>query len=177
LGAALRGRSEVHKDKNRKRKWQSSVISEKNQRHLGGKRSHIDLVCITSQQDAKKQPDPCHSILDIHHAANCSNNLSSRRAIVEPAGSLDGLLLGNSNDIDGDRIETKALEEILCLAVDLELSGLALAEVESRNLGDVLILSLTLLFLELEGDTTDGTTLDTLHQMCGVTSNLVAESL
>jgi hypothetical protein len=70
------------------------------------------------------------------------------------------------------RTYTKALEEILCLGVDLELSGLALAEVKSRHFGDVLILSLSLLFLELEGDTTDGTTLNTLHQMGGVAGNL-----
>jgi hypothetical protein len=67
---------------------------------------------------------------------------------------------------------TKALEEILCLGVDLELSGFALGEVEGRNFGDVLIFSLTLFFLELEGDTTDGTTLNTLHQMRSITSNL-----
>jgi hypothetical protein len=68
---------------------------------------------------------------------------------------------------------TKALEEILCLGIDLELASLVLREVESRNFGHVLILSLTLLFLKLEGDTTDRTPLDTLHQMCGVTGNLL----
>ena len=67
---------------------------------------------------------------------------------------------------------TKALEEILCLGINLQ-SILVLSEVEGGNFGDVLILSLTLLFLELEGDTTDGTTLNTLHQMCGVTGNLL----
>jgi hypothetical protein len=35
-----------------------------------------------------------------------------------------------------------------------------------------LILSFTLLFLKLEGDTADWTSLDTLHQMCSVTRNL-----
>jgi hypothetical protein len=69
----------------------------------------------------------------------------------------------------GERIPktyTKALEEILCLAVDIQLAALGvLGEVESRNLWDVLIFSLTLFFLELEGDTTDWTTLDTLHQV------------
>lgn len=62
------------------------------------------------------------------------------------------------------------LEQVLGLAVDLELAGLG--EVEGRHLGDVLILALTLLFLELEGDTADGTTLNTLHQMGGVAGNL-----
>ena len=69
------------------------------------------------------------------------------------------------------RTYTKALEEILCLGIDLE-SVLVLGEVEGRDFGDVLILSLTLLFLKLEGDTTDGTTLNTLHQMCSVAGNL-----
>ena len=67
---------------------------------------------------------------------------------------------------------TKALEEILCLGINLQ-PILVLSEVEGGNFGDVLILSLTLFFLELEGDTTDGTSLNTLHQMCGVTSNLM----
>ena len=47
----------------------------------------------------------------------------------------------------------------------------------SRELGDVVILALTLLLLKLEGDTTDGSALDTLHQVGGETSNLVAETL
>jgi hypothetical protein len=67
---------------------------------------------------------------------------------------------------------TKTLEEILCIGINLEGSGLALAEVKGRDFGNILILSLTLLFLEFEGDTTDGTTLNTLHQMGGVSSNL-----
>ena len=65
------------------------------------------------------------------------------------------------------------LEQVLGLGVDLELAGLVLLrEVESGDLGDVLVLALTLLLLKLEGDTADGTTLDTLHQMGGVTGNL-----
>jgi hypothetical protein len=76
-------------------------------------------------------------------------------------------------NIEGDKTYAKALEEILCLGVDIKLSTLGvLGEVEGRNLGHVLILSLSLFFLELEGDTTDGTTLNTLHQMCSVTCNL-----
>jgi hypothetical protein len=72
----------------------------------------------------------------------------------------------------------EALEEVLGLLVDVESARLAvLGEVEGGDLGDVLILALTLLFLELEGDTADGTTLDTLHQMCGVSGNLVPQTL
>jgi len=68
---------------------------------------------------------------------------------------------------------TKALEEVLCLSIDIELSAIGvLGEVEGRNLWDVLILALSLLFLELERDTTDRSTLNALHQMSGETSNL-----
>jgi hypothetical protein len=57
-----------------------------------------------------------------------------------------------------------ALEEILGLLVDIQRARLAvLGEVEGRDLGYVLILALTLLFLELEGDTADGSSLNTLH--------------
>lgn len=65
------------------------------------------------------------------------------------------------------------LQEILSLNIDIELAGLGvLGEVESGDLRDVLILTLTLLFLQLEGDTTDGSSLNSLHQVRGVTSNL-----
>jgi hypothetical protein len=48
---------------------------------------------------------------------------------------------------------------------------------QSRNLRNILILSLTFLLLQLEGNTTDGTALNTLHQVGGETGNLVAETL
>ena len=65
------------------------------------------------------------------------------------------------------------LEEVLGLLVDVEHAALAvLGEVESRDLGDVLVLALTLLLLKLEGDTADGTTLNALHQVSGVAGNL-----
>jgi len=70
------------------------------------------------------------------------------------------------------------LEQVLGLSIDIELAALrVLSEVQGRNLGDVLILALTLLLLELEGDTTDGSTLDALHEMGGVAGNLVAQAL
>ncbi len=65
------------------------------------------------------------------------------------------------------------LEEVLGLDVDIELAGLrVLGKIESRNLGDVLILAFTLLFLELEGDTTDRSSLYSLHEVSGVAGNL-----
>lgn len=70
------------------------------------------------------------------------------------------------------------LEEILGLGVDVELAALGvLGEVQSGDLRNELILALTLLLLKLEGDTTDRATLNSLHQVGGVTSNLVAETL
>jgi hypothetical protein len=66
------------------------------------------------------------------------------------------------------------LEEILGLAVDVELTAAlgVLGEVQSGDLRNVLILALTLLLLKLEGDTADGTTLNSLHQVGGVAGNL-----
>lgn len=68
---------------------------------------------------------------------------------------------------------SEVLEQILGLGIDVQLSALGVdGEVESRDLRNVLILALSLLLLELEGDTTDGSTLDTLHQVGGVSGNL-----
>jgi len=66
----------------------------------------------------------------------------------------------------------EALEEILGVGVDVELARLGLGDVESGDLRNGLILTLTLLLLKLEGDTADRATLDTLHEVGGVTSNL-----
>jgi hypothetical protein len=110
---------------------------------------------------------------------------------AEAAGALDNLLLGNGDDVDVDGVELGAesvvvadrqkiektyaegLEEVLGVLVDVEHARLGvLGEVEGGDLGNVLILALALLFLELERDTADGTTLDTLHQVSGVTGDL-----
>lgn len=67
----------------------------------------------------------------------------------------------------------EVLEQVLGLAVDVQLAVLrVLGEVQGGDLGDVLVLALTLLLLKLEGDATDGATLNTLHQVGGVASNL-----
>jgi len=75
------------------------------------------------------------------------------------------------------RVKTyaKVLEQVLGLVVDIQLASLG--EVESGNLGDELVLALTLLLLKLEGDTTDGSTLNTLHQVGGVAGNLLVSVL
>lgn len=65
------------------------------------------------------------------------------------------------------------LEKVLGLLVNVELTAVAvLGEVESGDFRNVLILALTLLLLKLEGNTADRTTLNTLHQVGGVSGNL-----
>ena len=72
----------------------------------------------------------------------------------------------------------KVLQQILCLCVDVQLAALrVLSKVESRDLGDILVLTLALLLLQLEGDTTNRTALNALHQMRCVAGNLVAKAL
>jgi hypothetical protein len=73
----------------------------------------------------------------------------------------------------GMKTYSEVLQEILGLGIDVQLTALSVdSEVKGRDLGNVLILALSLLFLELEGDTTDRTALDTLHQMGRVPGNL-----
>lgn len=87
----------------------------------------------------------------------------------------DETFLGRRMGDQGEKETTYAevLEQVAGLGVDLELARLGvLGEVESRNLRNKLILALTLLLLKLEGDTTNGSTLNTLHQMSGVSGNL-----
>lgn len=62
------------------------------------------------------------------------------------------------------------------LGVGIDLQGVD-GDVESGDLGDVVVLALALLLLELEGNTTDGATLDTLHQVGREASDLVAKTL
>jgi hypothetical protein len=104
--------------------------------------------------------------------------VAARAVAVSSSTTLGNLLLGDGDDVDGDRLEAKVLEEVLGLAIDVELATLGvLGEVQSGDLRNELILALTLLLLKLEGDTADGTTLDTLHQVGGVAGNLVAQAL
>lgn len=86
--------------------------------------------------------------------------------------------LGPNEREMGAETYAQVLEQVLGLGVDVQLARLGvLGEVEGGDLGDVLILALTLLLLELEGDTADGTLLNTLHQVGGVAGNLVAQAL
>ncbi|KAL2274617.1 hypothetical protein FJTKL_03043 [Diaporthe vaccinii] len=87
--------------------------------------------------------------------------VAARGAVAEAAAAaLLGLLLDDVDNVDGDSV----LKQVLGLGVDVQLARLGvLGEVEGGDLGDVLVLALTLLLLQLEGDTSDGTLLNTLH--------------
>ena len=67
--------------------------------------------------------------------------------------------------------------ELFDESVENLIAGLDVLDLDLRSLGDEIHLSLTLLFLESEGDTADGSDLDSLHEMGGETSDLVSESL
>ena len=88
------------------------------------------------------------------------------------ATALRLLSLGDVDDVDLEVVEAQALEQVLGVGVDVELAGLGLGNIQSGDLRDILVLALTLLLLELEGDTADRATLDTLHKVGGVTSDL-----
>lgn len=88
------------------------------------------------------------------------------------------LLLGDGSDGGWDGVEAQVLQQLLSVWVDIKSSVLAVdGVVKSGDLRNVLILALTLLLLKLEGDTTDGPTADTLHQVGGVSGNLVPQPL
>lgn len=74
------------------------------------------------------------------------------------------------------QLEAKGLNQISSLLVNLQLT-LSVRKIQSGNLWNVLVLSLTLLLLKLERDTSNWTLLNSLHQVGGVTGNLVSESL
>jgi hypothetical protein len=121
--------------------------------------------------------------------------ISSGRAVAESATTALLLLsLRNGNNVDGDRIElmnlvsicnplqvadlakthAEVLQQILCLNINIQLSAFrVLGEIERRNLRHVLILSLSLLLLQFERYTANGTTLNTLHQMSREAGNLL----
>jgi hypothetical protein len=100
-------------------------------------------------------------------------NLSTLLAVTAGlAEGVDGGLLDLNGSDTSKVLEVQGLEQSLSLGIDLNGRG-----VEGRELGDVVVLALALLLLELEGDTTDGSTLDTLHQVGGETGDLVAETL
>ena len=69
---------------------------------------------------------------------------------------------------------TEVLDHVL---EDSVVADFDLLDLDLGLLGDEVHLSLALLFLKLEGDTSDGSLLDSLHQVGGETGDLVSESL
>lgn len=143
-------------------------------------------IAIKPCHSRGRTPFPDDTMFSVNPEGKEDQNVRLRAvlvAVVEAAGAtLDNLLLRDGDDVGGDVVELRtvsgmmrifggedltyaqALEQVFGLLVDVERTRLAvLSEVESRDLGNVLILAFTLLFLELEGNTTDGTTLNTLH--------------
>jgi hypothetical protein len=64
---------------------------------------------------------------------------------------------------------------LIDLSVAVDLKGVV-GGVKSRDLGNIVVLTLTLLFLQLEGNATDRTLLDTLHQVGGEARDFVAQT-
>ena len=117
-------------------------------------------------------------------------------SVVEASRSLCDLLLCHGHDVDCDAVElyyllafmpvrslprgtvlirtyAHRLQQVLRLLIHIQHATLAvLCEVQRRDLWHVLILPLTLLFLQLEGDASDWATLNALHQMGGVAGDL-----
>jgi len=80
---------------------------------------------------------------------------------------------GQSGQLAGQFDRTR-VEAYLGVGVDVEGNSLV---VEGRDLGDVVVLALALLLLELERDAANGSLLDALHQVSGESSDLVAKAL
>ena len=74
----------------------------------------------------------------------------------------------------GQNIPSISPMTYLGVGVDLERVD---GDVEGGNFRNVVILALTLLLLQLEGDTTDRAALDALHQVSCEAGNLVPETL
>ena len=70
-----------------------------------------------------------------------------------------------------ESVKSKRLEHFSGLFVDSDVISS-----ELRLLGDVLHLSLSFLFLQLEGNASDGAELDSSHKSGGVPGDLVADS-
>eukprot|EP00351_Strombidinopsis_sp_SopsisLIS2011_P005191 CAMPEP_0116871824 /NCGR_PEP_ID=MMETSP0463-20121206/2327_1 /TAXON_ID=181622 /ORGANISM="Strombidinopsis sp, Strain SopsisLIS2011" /LENGTH=171 /DNA_ID=CAMNT_0004510937 /DNA_START=43 /DNA_END=559 /DNA_ORIENTATION=- len=102
-----------------------------------------------------------------HHSRLILTRLSSLFVSVL---SLVVLVLLHTGD---ELAETKVLDHLL----ENWVSDLDVLNLDLGSIRDEVHLALTLLLLKTERDTTDGTLLDSLHQVSGETSNLVSESL
>ena len=93
--------------------------------------------------------------------------------VVTVVRTVVGLTRGGNDDTRHTG-ETNGLEELVGLRVDDDLLGEILHD---RVVRDDVLTALTLLLLELEGDSTDRSSSNTLHQVGGEASNLVTQTL
>lgn len=92
-------------------------------------------------------------------------------------GKSSGTSLSRDSNSLHRNLEAQRLDQVGGFSVNFQLTVGGVRQVQSRDFGDVLILSFSFFFLQLEGDTSDGTLLNSLHQVGGVTGNLVSQSL
>merc|ERR1711893_93492 len=96
------------------------------------------------------------------------------KVVVAVVGDLvpETLVALSGGELDGDAAKVHHLQHLLGLGINLN-------DVlfQSRNIRNVVVPPLSLLFLQLDGDTTDSAALQTLHQMGDETSNLIPERL
>merc|ERR1712225_197687 len=96
-------------------------------------------------------------------------------AETDDVATVRAVLVGRrGHDVDGEGVEAERLEEVLGVGVGVDGDALG---VESRDLGDVVVLALALLLLELERDAANGALLDALHEVGREAGNLVAQAL
>lgn len=121
-----------------------------------------------------------HSLVSLHSLHNRQYTLQlydeSKPTHLVSLGVSSWASLGRDGNSLQWNLETQRLDQVSGLSVNLQLA-VGVRQVQSRNLWDVLVLSLTLFLLQLERDTSNWTLLDSLHQVGGVTSDLVSESL
>lgn len=96
--------------------------------------------------------------------------------LVSLGESSGASLSRDRHNLHGD-LETESLDQVGGFRVDFQLAVVGVRQVQSRNFGDVLVLSFSFFFLQLKRDASDGTLLNSLHQVGGVTSDLVTQSL
>jgi len=107
---------------------------------------------------------------------NCFQSLVAPWRTVSTVATGVLLLLGDVDEVDGDRFVAEILQQFLSIGVHIDSSVLVLGVVERGNLWDVLILAFAFFLLQLERDTADRSALDTLHQMRRESRNLVPQS-
>lgn len=100
----------------------------------------------------------------------CRNRNSSFLSGSALLTTLSVVLLETGDELSDTKILDHGLQDSVVVDVDF-------VDLDLGFLGDEIHLSLSFLLLESEGDSSDGSLLDSLHQVGGETGNLVSESL